>query len=120
LATTLFAGLACFNFSHTSLSQVDLDKMFGGGQCPGTLNCGGTPKPLVPSGGGDGLTWCNGNEYMGCVSDPTGSCTSTYSNTEPAYCGKLEKFDTEERNWVLTEDHCQRIPNDVSGTNCSG
>ncbi|MDR1382530.1 MAG: hypothetical protein LBJ67_01585 [Planctomycetaceae bacterium] len=120
LAVGLLTGIACYNFSHTSISQVDLDNMFGGGQCPGTLNCGGTPKPLIPSGGGGGTTWCKGNEYTGCVQTSSGSCSATYSNTEPAYCGKLEEFDGCERIWVTTEDPCTTIPNSVTGIDCAG
>ncbi|MDR1493317.1 MAG: hypothetical protein LBT05_11430 [Planctomycetaceae bacterium] len=119
LAMTLFAGLACFNFSHTSISQVDLDKMFGGGQCPGSVNCS-SAYPSNPQGGQE---HCVGTPYETCVDSPSntnGTCQTTFNNENPVYCGVYYVYLANYGQWNPTARKCNQKPNQVVGNNCAG
>ncbi|MDR2172426.1 MAG: hypothetical protein LBP59_19965 [Planctomycetaceae bacterium] len=111
-------SLAVFGYltseSYSNLCDRDLQNMIGSGECKGNLNCT-TPKPdVTPGGSGE---YCKGEAYFACVNG-IGTCTATWSNVSPNYCGKKVKKEAW-LDWVETNEPCKIVPNSVQETGCS-
>jgi hypothetical protein len=119
LIIVVFTSAVYLCFSHKAVSQIDLDNMFGGGSCPGTLNCQTTP-PANPQ---NGSTYCAiGENYTDCVdsSNSNATCDTYYDNDNKKYCGKKAVFNGSTGQWASTNYPCIIIPNNVTGHNCAG